>query len=34
VVADMVDARSWDPEAMRGKVSEFLMQRVLFRREL
>jgi hypothetical protein len=29
VVADMVDARGWDPEAMRRKVSEFLRFRVL-----
>lgn len=29
VIADMVDARDWDPEAMRRKVSEFLKDRVL-----
>ncbi len=29
VVADMVDARGWDPGAMRRKVSEFLRSRVL-----
>ncbi len=29
VVADMVDARDWDPNAMRRKVSEFLTHRVL-----
>ena len=29
VIADMVDARDWDPDAMRGKVSGFLKRRVL-----
>jgi hypothetical protein len=29
VVADMVDARGWDPQAMRRKVSEFFTLRVL-----
>ena len=29
VIADMVDARDWDPEGMRRKVSEFLTLRVL-----
>jgi benzoyl-CoA reductase/2-hydroxyglutaryl-CoA dehydratase subunit BcrC/BadD/HgdB len=29
IVADMVDARGWDPNAMRQKVSEFLTLRVL-----
>ncbi|MEJ2244830.1 MAG: 2-hydroxyacyl-CoA dehydratase family protein [Acidobacteriota bacterium] len=29
VIADMVDARDWDPAAMRQKVSEFLKHRVL-----
>jgi benzoyl-CoA reductase subunit B len=29
VIADMVDARDWDPDAMRRKVSEFLRHRVL-----
>ncbi len=29
IVADMVDARDWDPLAMRQKVSEFLTHRVL-----
>jgi hypothetical protein len=29
VIADMVDARGWDPEAMRRKVSEFPKFRVL-----
>jgi hypothetical protein len=29
VIADMVDARDWDPKAMRRKVSEFLVHRVL-----
>ena len=29
VIADMVDARDWDPKAMRRKVSEFLTHRVL-----
>ncbi len=29
VSADMVDARDWDPQAMRRKVSEFLKHRVL-----
>ena len=29
IVADMVDARGWDPKAMRRKVSEFLTLRVL-----
>jgi len=28
VVADMVDARGWDPGVMRRKVSEFLALRV------
>lgn len=29
VMADMVDARDWDPNAMRREVSEFLRHRVL-----
>ncbi|MEJ2110724.1 MAG: 2-hydroxyacyl-CoA dehydratase family protein, partial [Acidobacteriota bacterium] len=29
VIADMVDARDWDPNAMRREVSEFLRHRVL-----
>ncbi len=29
IVADMVDARSWDPEAMRAKVATFLRERVV-----
>ncbi len=29
IIADMVDARDWNPVAMRRKVSEFLMHRVL-----
>ena len=29
VAADMVDARGWDPESMRRKVSQFLTCRVL-----
>ena len=28
IIADMVDARGWDPKAMRQKVSEFLTLRV------
>ena len=31
VVADMVDARGWDPQAMRRKISEFLTLRGLIR---
>jgi benzoyl-CoA reductase/2-hydroxyglutaryl-CoA dehydratase subunit BcrC/BadD/HgdB len=31
VIADMVDARGWNPEAMRRKVSEFLATQVLSR---
>jgi len=34
IVADMVDARGWDPKAMRQMVSEFLTHRVLPRRTL
>jgi benzoyl-CoA reductase/2-hydroxyglutaryl-CoA dehydratase subunit BcrC/BadD/HgdB len=34
IVADMVDARGWDPDAVRRKVSEFLKLRVLPRRTL
>ena len=26
--ADMVDARSWDPAGMRGKVAQFLEQHI------
>jgi hypothetical protein len=29
IVADMVDARGWDPNQMRRKVADFIRQRVL-----
>jgi hypothetical protein len=32
IVADMVDARTWDPEAMRDTVRRFLRERVAGRR--